>query len=161
MEMKDQVSLQGKEEDEGLIKSSSMGGESPLTSSEEEESEGGEVEKVKSQAKNGVFGCLGSLEDSLPIKRGLSSFFSGKSKSFSSLSDMGNMSMNNLVKTENSFNKRRRIRMASKARRASYTLFVSIPLPSPPPPLLKDHISEEGYKEGIQDKHRKEMNNMI
>lgn len=73
MEMKDQVSLQGKEEDEGLIKSSSIGGESllsPLTSSEEEEKseEGGEVEKVKSQAKNGVFGCLGSLEDSLPIK---------------------------------------------------------------------------------------------
>ncbi|KAG6491203.1 hypothetical protein ZIOFF_052539 [Zingiber officinale] len=85
--------------------------------------------------------------------RGLSSFFSGKSKSFSSLSDMGNTSTNNLAKTENSFNKRRRIRMASKAKRASYTSFISLsrpPLPPPPsPPSLKDHILEEGDKEGI------------
>lgn len=74
---------------------------------------------------------------------------------------MGNMSTNNLVKTENSFNKRRRIRIASKARRASYALLISLPLPPPPPPLLKDNISEEGDKEGIQEQHKTEMNNTI
>ncbi|XP_042418811.1 uncharacterized protein LOC122007105 [Zingiber officinale] len=155
LETKDKVSLQGKE-DEVLIMSSSIGGDSlssPLASEEEEEEEESKGGEVKSQAKNGALRCLGSLEDSLPIKRGLSSFFSGKSKSFSSLSDMGNTSTNNLAKTENSFNKRRRIRMASKAKRASYTSFISLsrpPLPPPPsPPSLKDHILEEGDKEGI------------
>ncbi|TXG62375.1 hypothetical protein EZV62_013738 [Acer yangbiense] len=55
---------------------------------------------------------LDSLEDSLPIKRGLSSHFSGKSKSFTNLSEVS--TVKDLVKLENPFNKRRRVLIANK-----------------------------------------------
>ncbi|CAN6451055.1 unnamed protein product [Victoria cruziana] len=69
-------------------------------------------------------GDLGCLEESLPIKRGLSNFFAGKSKSFGCLSNAN--SLKDLAKQENPFNKRRRIFMAYRnvgPRRASLGSF--------------------------------------
>ncbi|KAK6912438.1 hypothetical protein RJ641_022039 [Dillenia turbinata] len=72
-------------------------------------------DEVQSQADNGTFGCLTSLEESLPIKRGLSNHYNGKSKSFARVSTLSEKaSLKDLEKTENPFNKRRRILLASK-----------------------------------------------
>lgn len=53
---------------------------------------------------------LASLEDSLPIKRGLSKYYGGKSKSYGNLGEVSNV--NEIGKSENPFNKRRRSLMA-------------------------------------------------
>ncbi|KAJ7548256.1 hypothetical protein O6H91_07G004800 [Diphasiastrum complanatum] len=49
---------------------------------------------------------MGSLEDFLPIKRGLSKVFSGKSRSFTSLSEVS--SVRDLAKAENPYAKKRK-----------------------------------------------------
>ncbi|KAG9454480.1 hypothetical protein H6P81_007384 [Aristolochia fimbriata] len=93
------------------------------SSSEEEEEE----EEVQSNP-NGGLASLDALEESLPIKRGLSSHFSGKSKSFACFSDIASQStVKELAKAENPFNKRRRILMACKSR---WSLKASLPLVS-------------------------------
>ncbi|KAK6927723.1 hypothetical protein RJ641_006314 [Dillenia turbinata] len=72
-------------------------------------------DEVQSQADNGTLGSLTSLEESLPIKRGISNHYNGKSKSFASLSSLSEeASVKDLEKTENPFNKRRRTLLASK-----------------------------------------------
>ncbi|URE16820.1 hypothetical protein MUK42_11829 [Musa troglodytarum] len=134
------------EEEEDSSESSSIGAAS--SSSSDREGEGtGEEEEVESKKGEGAFGSLDSLEESLPIKRGLSNFFSGKSKSFASLSDAAaNANGNELAKPENPFNKRRRILMAYKARRASYGSLVSASTYLPPL-LSSDHTVPEGDEE--------------
>lgn len=77
-------------------------------------------------------------------RRGLSNFFSGKSKSFASLSDAANASAKDMLKAENPFNKRRRLLMMSKMRRASYTALTCPPFP---PLLSPDLTVEEADKE--------------
>lgn len=106
-----------------------------------------EEEEVHSKAKEGAFGSLDSLGESLPIKRGLSNFFSGKSKSFASLADVAAATARDLVKPENPFNKRRRVLMASRSRRASYSSLIT----SLPPLLSCDHIAEEREEEDERD----------
>lgn len=134
------------EEEEDSSESSSIGAAS--SSSSDKEGEGvGEGEEVESKRGEGAFGSLDTLEESLPIKGGLSNFFSGKSKSFASLSDAAaNANANELAKPENPFNKRRRILMAYKARRASYGSLISAStyLPSLP---SSDHTVPEGDEE--------------
>ncbi|URE05477.1 hypothetical protein MUK42_20673 [Musa troglodytarum] len=96
--------------------SSSIGAPSSSSSSSSEEEgsrrEGREAkeEEVESKRKDGA--ALG---------RGLSNFFSGKSKSFASLSDAATASAKDMAKPENPFNKRRRLLMLSNIRSASYT----------------------------------------
>nr|XP_010927273.1 uncharacterized protein LOC105049347 [Elaeis guineensis] len=122
--------------------SSSIGFQSSDSSSVKD----GEEDEVQSKAKDGALGSLDSLEDSLPIKRGLSNFFSGKSKSFASLADMAAATATDLVKPVNPFNKRRRLLMASKTRSASYaSLVTSLP------PL---HITEEKEEEDEEGDQR-------
>ncbi|CAN8326796.1 unnamed protein product [Cochlearia groenlandica] len=58
-----------------------------------------------------------SLEDSLPIKRGLSKHYIGKSKSFGNLMEANNAK--DLEKLESPLNKRRRLLIANKLRRRS------------------------------------------
>ncbi|CAD5188564.1 unnamed protein product [Musa acuminata subsp. malaccensis] len=134
------------EEKEDSSESSSIGAAS--SSSSDKEGEGvGEGEEVESKKGEGAFGSLDTLEESLPIKGGLSNFFSGKSKSFASLSDAAaNANANELAKPENPLNKRRRILMAYKARRASYGSLISAStyLPSLP---SSDHTVPEGDEE--------------
>ncbi|KAG6484993.1 uncharacterized protein LOC122010512 [Zingiber officinale] len=169
--MKDKVSLHGGEDvevgkngvaskdgDQGdSMESSSIGGESsssPLASSEEKE-----ISKEEEEVESGALGCLDCLEESLPVKRGLSLFFSGKSKSFTSLSDVANMTANDLTKSENSFNKRRRILIANKVRRtSSYRSLIGMSLLSPPP-LFQNHISEEAGEADEESQSNKEKNN--
>lgn len=110
------------QEDSSSSKSSSIG--VPGDSDEEEEEDG--VVSSAEDAKGGSgkgggfgsFGSLASLEDSLPIKRGLSNHFAGKSKSFSNLAEANLTeavsSAKDLEKPEHPFNKRRRILRWSK-----------------------------------------------
>ncbi|KAJ8500850.1 hypothetical protein OPV22_011402 [Ensete ventricosum] len=124
-------------EAEESSESSSIGAAS--SSSEKDDKE---EEEVESKRKDGAFGSFDPLEDSLPIKRGLSNFFSGKSKSFASLSEAAITSAGELVKPENPFNKRRRLVMASKMRRAS---LVRPPLPPllPPAPTVAEEADDD------------------
>ncbi|KAK1316345.1 hypothetical protein QJS10_CPA05g02393 [Acorus calamus] len=119
--------------------SSSSIGEGSLSDGEGDEEEG----EVQSRLKEGPLGCLDSLEDALPIKKGLSSCFSGKSKSFASLSDAA--TAKDLVKPENPFNKRRRILMARKvslSRRASHGSLNRVTFKTPDLPLVEEDEEE-------------------
>ncbi|KAH9324277.1 hypothetical protein KI387_004455 [Taxus chinensis] len=82
--------------------SSSIGKDDSLSSSIDDDA--GDME-VESKLK-GPLDSMAELENSLPIKRGLSNFFSGKSKSFTCLSDV--TSVKELAKPENPYNKRHR-----------------------------------------------------
>ncbi|CAL9106742.1 unnamed protein product [Musa acuminata var. zebrina] len=141
--------LEGRVEAEESSESSSIGAASSSSEKDEKEEE---EEAVESKRKDGAFGSLDPLEDSLPIKRGLSNFFSGKSKSFASLSDAAMASAGELVKPENPFNKRRRLLMASKMRRASYTSLVRPPLP----PLLPSAHTVEEEADDDDDKEQQQ-----
>ncbi|KAJ3698702.1 hypothetical protein LUZ61_002407 [Rhynchospora tenuis] len=127
-------------------RSSSIGVDSNCSSSLT--SSHGEEEEVSSkQSVQGGLGSFDSLEESLPIKRGLSNFFSGKSKSFTTLSSVVNASATDLSKPENPFNKRRRVLLACN-RRASYSSFVA----TLPPLLSPEHtVEEKDDEEGSDD----------
>ncbi|KAG0448765.1 hypothetical protein HPP92_027667 [Vanilla planifolia] len=128
--------------------SSSIGADSSASSFEE--GEDGKIkleEEEEEEATATTFVSLDSLEDSLPIKRGLSAFFSGKSKSFASLSDASASTAKDLAKTENPFNKRRRIQVANKvswSRRASCSSLVSSP------PEVKEEGEQGKLDEGTE-----------
>ncbi|RDX79054.1 hypothetical protein CR513_40565, partial [Mucuna pruriens] len=100
-----------------------------------------EEEEVHSKLKS--LTSLDSLEDSLPIKRGLSNHFSGKSKSFSDLSQVN--TVKELQKQENPFNKRRRVLMASKLSRKSSFYAWSNPKSMPLLPVHEDE--DDDYEE--------------
>ncbi|KAK1324528.1 hypothetical protein QJS10_CPA01g01896 [Acorus calamus] len=103
---------------DGSSESSSLSiGKGSLLDGEGDDEEG----EVQSRLKEGSLDCLDSLEDALPIKKGLSNSFSQKLKSFLSLFDAA--TSKDLEKPENPFNKRRRLLMAHKvslSKRASY-----------------------------------------
>ncbi|XP_044462974.1 uncharacterized protein DDB_G0283697-like [Mangifera indica] len=88
--------------------------------------------------------CLDSLEDSLPIKRGLSNHYSGRSKSFANLSDVS--TVEDLRKEENPFNKRRRLLMANKLyrknRRSSFYSWQN-PISMPLLPALEEEEDDD------------------
>ncbi|CAN6465950.1 unnamed protein product [Victoria cruziana] len=66
--------------------------------------DGGEQE-VQSSYK-GPLDAMDSLEESLPIRKGISRFYSGRSKSFTSLSDAA--AAEDLAKPENPYNRKRK-----------------------------------------------------
>ncbi|XP_010548542.1 PREDICTED: uncharacterized protein LOC104819932 [Tarenaya hassleriana] len=88
--------------------SSSIGTPGECSENEEED------DAVSSQ---GGLGSFTALEDSLPIKRGLSNHYMGKSKSFGNLMEASNAK--DLEKVENPFNKKRRLLIANKLSRRS------------------------------------------
>uniref|UniRef100_A0A0E0M2Z0 Uncharacterized protein n=1 Tax=Oryza punctata TaxID=4537 RepID=A0A0E0M2Z0_ORYPU len=147
--------IEEEEEEEGeevLTESSSIGAPSLASSSIGEnsssEAEAGEEEEeeeeVESKLKEEVgLGCLDALEESLPIKRGLSNFYAGKSKSFTSLAEAtaSPAAAKELAKPENPFNKRRRI-LATWSRRASCSSLATATYL--PPLLAPDHAVAEG-----------------
>nr|ACG28615.1 MTD1 [Zea mays]ACG43272.1 MTD1 [Zea mays] len=143
-------------EEEVLTDTSSVGAPSPSGSSIGENSSseaGGDDgdEEVESKLKeDDALDCLDALEDSLPVKKGLSSFYSGKSRSFTSLAEATSTvaaAAKELAKPENPFNKRRRI-LANWSRRASCS---SLATAAYLPPLLgPDHAVAEG-DEGEED----------
>ncbi|OEL25176.1 hypothetical protein BAE44_0013804 [Dichanthelium oligosanthes] len=146
------------EEEEALSESSSIGAASSDSSSigensaSEEEEEDGEEEvesKVEGLGMMGL-GTLESLEDALPSKRGLSNFYAGKSKSFTSLAEAAaTAAAKEIAKPENPFNKRRRVLAAWSRRRASCSALATTYLP---PLLAPDHaVVEEDDEEGADD----------
>ncbi|XP_039145829.1 uncharacterized protein LOC120283245 [Dioscorea cayenensis subsp. rotundata] len=111
-----------REEKEDVSSESSSIGQPDQSSSEDEEQVDDEVQ---SKFKKPLIMSLNSIQEALPIKRGLSNYFNGKSKSFACLSDVMNGKALDLVKNENPFNKRRRILMAT-SRRASYNSLIQV-----------------------------------
>ncbi|KAJ6816603.1 uncharacterized protein M6B38_414875 [Iris pallida] len=76
-----------------------------------------EEDEVESAYKEGSSACaLDPLEEALPIRRGISSCYQGKSKSFSSLSDAiaSCNSASDFAKPENAYTRRRRNEVAKK-----------------------------------------------
>lgn len=145
-----------REQEEALSDASSIGAASSDSSSIGEDSssekEEGEEEEVESKMKAPVdevlamgLGTIESLEDALPGKRGLSNFYAGKSKSFTSLAEAAaKAAAKEIAKPENLFNKRRRVQAAWSRRRASCSSLVTTYLP---PLLSLDHTVVEGDEE--------------
>ncbi|MCL7027891.1 hypothetical protein MKW94_015426 [Papaver nudicaule] len=103
--------------------------------------------EVGSNNLNGALSSMDSLEDSLPIKRGLSNYFTGKSKSFGNLSEV--TTLKSLAKTENPFNKRRRTLIAYKLSRSRSNFYSSVnPISMP---LLTLHEDEDYQREEEED----------
>ncbi|VYS59251.1 unnamed protein product [Arabidopsis thaliana] len=71
-----------------------------------DDDEGGENE-IESSYK-GPLDMMESLEEALPIKRAISKFYKGKSKSFMSLSETSSLPVKDLTKPENLYSRRRR-----------------------------------------------------
>ncbi|ESQ54038.1 hypothetical protein EUTSA_v10026165mg [Eutrema salsugineum] len=126
---------------EELSESSSSVGVSGGSSENEEEDDA-----VSSQGRwLDSFGS--SLEDSLPIKRGLSNHYIGKSKSFGNLMEASNAK--DLEKVESPLNKRRRLLIANKLRRRSSLSSFSIyskTNPNSMPLLALQESDEEDHK---------------
>lgn len=81
-------------------KNSDVSGESIVKS--------GESEEVQSPFK-GPLDAMEALEEVLPMRRGISRFYNGKSKSYASLGDTSSMSnIKDITKPENAYMKRRR-----------------------------------------------------
>lgn len=85
-------------------------------------------------------------------RRGLSSHFDGKSKSFTDLSQVS--SLKELQKQESPFNKRRRVLIASKFSTKSSFYSWSNPKSMPLLPLDEDH-DDDDYEEYQEEKTRK------
>ncbi|EOA24522.1 hypothetical protein CARUB_v10017775mg [Capsella rubella] len=69
--------------------------------------EGGENHEVESSYK-GPLDMMESLEEVLPIKRSISKFYKGKSKSFMNLAEAASFPVKDLAKPENAYSRRRR-----------------------------------------------------
>ena len=88
-------------------------------------------------------------------RRGLSNFYAGKSKSFTSLAEAeATAAAKEIAKPENPFNKRRRVLQAWSRRRASCSALATTYLP---PLLAPDHaVVEEDDEEGADDEDEDE-----
>ncbi|RLM55840.1 hypothetical protein C2845_PM10G20250 [Panicum miliaceum] len=103
--------------------------------SEDEEEEGEEADSgcapaaARRKGGAGALACMDALDDALPVKRGLSNFFSGKSRSFANLQDAASAvsSARDLAKPENPFNKRRRVLRCCSIRRVASTSLTALP----------------------------------
>ncbi|XP_022732065.1 uncharacterized protein LOC111286397 [Durio zibethinus] len=88
--------------------SSSIGRNSDDVSGRSSDAGGCDENEVQSTYKGGV-DMMDSLEQVLPMRRGISSFYNGKSKSFTSLADASSASsIKDIAKPENAYTRRRR-----------------------------------------------------
>lgn len=83
-------------------------------------------------------------------RRGLSNFFSGKSKSFASLSEA--TSVKDLTKAENPFNKRRRILLACKTRQSKIAFYS--PLNTSMPNIALEEDTDEEKEEEVEEERK-------
>ncbi|KAH1212417.1 hypothetical protein AAZX31_14G097400 [Glycine max] len=89
--------------------SSSIGRNSDVSSERSMEEGENEVES----AYHGPLHAMETLEEVLPIRRGISNFYNGKSKSFTTLADaVSSPSVKDIAKPENAYTRRRRNLMA-------------------------------------------------
>ncbi|PRQ46991.1 hypothetical protein RchiOBHm_Chr2g0094921 [Rosa chinensis] len=97
------------EEDSSSSRSSSVGNNSDESNGSSEGEEG----EVQSSFK-GPLDTMDQLEEVLPVKRGISKFYNGKSKSFTSLADASSVStVQELAKPVNPYNKKRKNLLAN------------------------------------------------
>ncbi|XP_075475024.1 protein OXIDATIVE STRESS 3 LIKE 1-like [Primulina tabacum] len=81
--------------------------------SDESSGGGGDGEEVQSEYKVGAFASLDALKEVLPVKRGISKFYWGKSVSFASLSDAASCSsIKDIAKPEDAYTRKRKNMMA-------------------------------------------------
>ncbi|TKY54417.1 hypothetical protein E2542_SST18824 [Spatholobus suberectus] len=101
-------------EDSDSSSSSSIGRNSTSSEDSSDQEDAGEVE-VQSSFK-GPLDSINDLEEDLPVKKGISKFYSGKSKSFTSLADAAAAtSMQEIVKPEDPYAKKRKNLIARNA----------------------------------------------
>ncbi|KVI12207.1 uncharacterized protein LOC112507987 [Cynara cardunculus var. scolymus] len=100
-----------KEEDSSS--SSSIGKNSDaLSGGGDSDEDDGEVQSKDNGSLNG----LNSLEEVLPIRRGISTFYAGKSKSYGSLADASSVpSIQDIVKPEDAYSRKRKNMLAHNA----------------------------------------------
>ncbi|MED6206884.1 hypothetical protein PIB30_030766 [Stylosanthes scabra] len=85
---------------------SSIGKDSDVSSENERIQEN---ENEVQSGYNGPFDMMESLEEVLPIRRGISKFYNGKSKSFTSLAEAASSpTVKDIAKAENAYSRRRR-----------------------------------------------------
>lgn len=99
-------------DDEDSCSSSSIGRNSVSDTSDggggDDDDESGEESEVQSAFK-GPLDTMNALQEVLPLKRGISNFYSGKSKSFTSLADASSAtSIKDLEKVENPYTRKRK-----------------------------------------------------
>ncbi|KAL6344518.1 hypothetical protein AAG906_002423 [Vitis piasezkii] len=95
------------EELDSCSSSSSIGKNSDVSGMSSDQEDSGETE-VQSSYKRPL-DSMNALEEVLPLRRGISRFYNGKSKSFTSLADAStSASCKDLAKPENAYNRRRR-----------------------------------------------------
>ncbi|TKY57999.1 hypothetical protein E2542_SST15054 [Spatholobus suberectus] len=96
-------------EEQCSTSSSSIGRNSDVSSERSMEEGENEVES----AYHGPLHAMETLEEVLPIRRGISKFYNGKSKSFTTLADAASSpSVKDIAKPENAYTRRRRNLMA-------------------------------------------------
>ncbi|RDX98485.1 hypothetical protein CR513_18572, partial [Mucuna pruriens] len=97
------------EEQCSTASSSSIGRNSDVSSERSMEEGENEVES----AYHGPLHAMETLEEVLPIRRGISKYYNGKSKSFTTLADaVSSPSVKDIAKPENAYTRRRRNLMA-------------------------------------------------
>ncbi|XP_043700364.1 uncharacterized protein LOC122651097 [Telopea speciosissima] len=80
----------------------------------------GEKEVQSTYNKDGtVLDTMEALEEVLPVWRGISRFYNGKSKSFNNLSDAVSSNIRDLVKPEKPYNRKRKRLLALAFRRTA------------------------------------------
>ncbi|XP_058108600.1 protein OXIDATIVE STRESS 3 LIKE 2-like [Magnolia sinica] len=94
------------DEEEETSCSSSIGRNSDCLGGPSSGSDGEDSGEVQSSYK-GPLDMMDALEESLPIRRGISKFYCGKSKSFTSLADTSS-SAKDLAKPDNAYNRKRK-----------------------------------------------------
>ncbi|KAI3742129.1 hypothetical protein L1987_59809 [Smallanthus sonchifolius] len=100
-----------KEEEESST-SSSIGNNSDAGGGDSDDDDDGEVQSKD----NGLLNGLNDLEKVLPIKRGISTFYAGKSKSYGSLADAVSVpSIQDIVKPEDAYSRKRKNMLAHHA----------------------------------------------
>nr|GEV28814.1 hypothetical protein [Tanacetum cinerariifolium]GEV32065.1 hypothetical protein [Tanacetum cinerariifolium] len=91
--------------------SSSIGENSDLEEDEVESSYNNENGLSSSSSSSSFDDAIQALEQALPIRRGISTFYNGKSKSFTSLADVSpstTSSIQEIAKPENAYTRKRR-----------------------------------------------------
>lgn len=99
----------GKDREESCS-SSSIGNDSDLSSGKSLDGDDSGEAEVQSSHKTS-FDSIQALEEVLPIRRGISKFYNGKSKSFASLAEAS--TVEDVVKPENAYTRKRRNLLAS------------------------------------------------
>ncbi|KAL8102695.1 uncharacterized protein LOC141678526 [Apium graveolens] len=103
-------------EDADSSSSSSIGNNSDVSNGSSSLSDGEDESRGDNEVQSrfkGPLDCLDSLEEVLPIKRGISSFYSGKSKSYTSLADISSCSsVKDIAKKEDAYTRKRKNMLA-------------------------------------------------